>query len=283
MMLRLARTSALALCLVAPAFAQDAPPAVGVDTVLAEVNGQKITVGHMIAMRMKLPQEYQALPDEVLFNGLLDQMIQQSVLAAEVGTPSKAEALEIENQNTAMSAGIVIQRLLSQPVSEEALQALYTERYASKDQGTEYNASHILVASKEEADAIVAELRAGGDFAEIAKAKSTDPGSGANGGVLGWFGTGMMVKEFEDAVVAAKVGEVGDPVQSQFGWHVILVNETRIPAPPMLDEVRQELVDELRDKAVQDAIAAAEAKAQITRSETTGIDPAFLRNDDLLK
>jgi peptidyl-prolyl cis-trans isomerase C len=280
-MFRFARTSVLALCLAMPAVAQDAP--VGADTVLAEVNGTRITVGHLIAMRMKLPEQYQSLPDDVLFSGLLDQMIQQTVLAGEVGTPSKAEALEIENQTTALSAAVVVQRLLSQPVSEEALQALYAERYANADRALEYNASHILVATKEEADAIVADLRGGADFAEIAKEKSTDPGSGANGGELGWFGTGMMVKEFEEAVVAAKVGEVTDPVQSQFGWHVILVNETRVPEAPALDSVRDELVAELRDKAVQDAIAAATANAQIVRNEIPGLDPAFLRNEDLLK
>lgn len=280
-MFRFARTSALVLCLAAPALAQDAP--LSADTVLAEVNGAKITVGHMIAMRTKLPDQYQALPDDVLFKGLLDQMIQQSVLAGELGTPSAAEALEIANQTTALSASVVVQRLLSQPVSEEALQALYAEKYAAENQALEYNASHILVASKEEADAIVAELRAGGDFATIAQAKSTDPGSGANGGLLGWFGPGMMVKEFEDAVVAAKVGEVTDPVESQFGWHVILVNETRVPQAPPLDTVREELLEELRDKTVQDAIAAATANAQIVRNEIPGLDPAFLRNEDLLK
>jgi peptidyl-prolyl cis-trans isomerase C len=93
----------------------------------------------------------------------------------------------------------------------------------------------------------------------------------------------MMVKEFEDAVVAAKVGEVTDPVQSQFGWHIILVNETRVQEAPPLDAVREELLAELRDKAVQDAIAAATANAQIVRNEIPGLDPAFLRNEDLLK
>jgi peptidyl-prolyl cis-trans isomerase C len=181
-----------------------------------------------------------------------------------------------------MSAGLVVQRVLSGAVTEEGLQAAYDARFAGATQELEYNASHILVETKEEADAIVAELAAGADFADIARDKSKDPGSGANGGLLGWFGKGMMVKPFEDAVLAATVGEVTAPVESQFGWHIILVNETRTQALPALDELREELADELRDAAVQEVIAAATAKAQITRTELEGLDPAFLRNEDLL-
>jgi peptidyl-prolyl cis-trans isomerase C len=269
----------LSLALALPAQAED----INADTVLAEVNGHKITAGHMIALRVNLPEQYQSLPDNVLFDGLLEQMIQQILLAGELGTPTRAEQMQIENQQTAMAAGLEVQRLLATAVSDEALKAAYDARFANAEPELEYNASHILVASKEEADAIVAELAAGGDFAEIAKTKSTDPGSGANGGELGWFGNGMMVKPFEDAIVAAKVGEVTGPVQSQFGWHIIKVNETRVKAAPALDEVRAELEDELKDKAVQDAIAAATAKAQITRNEIEGLDPAFIRNEDLIK
>ena len=280
-MYRFARTcAAVALALASgPVLAAD----IAADTVVAEVNGKKITAGHMIALRKNLPEQYQSLPDNVLFDGLLDQMIQQIVLAGELGTPSAGEQLQIENQGNAMAAGLVVQRILDRAVTDEALQAAYAERYAGAEPEMEYNASHILVASKEEADAIVADLRAGGDFAEIARTKSTDPGSGANGGQLGWFGKGTMVPEFENAVVSAKVGEVTDPVQSQFGWHIVLLNETRVKEAPTLNSVRAELVDELRDKAVQEVIASATAKADIKKQEIEGLDPSFLRNEDLLK
>ena len=237
----------------------------------------------MIALRENLPEQYQSLPDDVLFDGLLDQMIQQIVLSGEIGTPSKSEALQMENQKIAMSAGLVVERLLAGAVTEEALQAAYDARFAGATPEMEYNASHILVETKEEADAIVAELAAGADFADIARDKSKDPGSGANGGVLGWFSAGMMVKPFEDAVLAAKVGEVTAPIESHFGWHIILVNETRTKAAPPLDDLREELSEELRDAAVQAVIAAATAKAQITKTDVKDLDPAFLRNADLLK
>lgn len=281
-MYRFARTCAaiaLALAAASPGLAAD----ITADTVIAEVNGVKITAGHMIALRQNLPEQYQSLPDQVLYDGLLDQMIQQVVMSGEMGTPTRSEALQIENQEIAMSAGLVVQRVLNGAVTEAGLQAAYDARFAGATQDLEYNASHILVETKEEADAIVAELAAGADFADIARDKSKDPGSGANGGLLGWFGKGMMVKPFEDAVLAATVGEVTAPIESQFGWHIILVNETRTQALPALDELREELADELRDAAVQELIAAATAKAQITRTELEGLDPAFLRNEDLLK
>lgn len=281
-MYRFARTCAaiaLALAAASPGLAAD----ITADTVIAEVNGVKITAGHMIALRQNLPEQYQSLPDQVLYDGLLDQMIQQVVMSGEMGTPTRSEALQIENQEIAMSAGLVVQRVLNGAVTEAGLQAAYDARFAGATQDLEYNASHILVETKKEADAIVAELAAGADFADIARDKSKDPGSGANGGLLGWFGKGMMVKPFEDAVLAATVGEVTAPIESQFGWHIILVNETRTQALPALDELREELADELRDAAVQELIAAATAKAQITRTELEGLDPAFLRNEDLLK
>jgi peptidyl-prolyl cis-trans isomerase C len=280
-MYRFARTCAamaLALLPAAPALAEE----VTAGTVIAEVNGQTITAGHMLALRRNLPEQYQSLPDDVLFNGLLDQMIQQIVLAGALGEPSAAERLQIENQQTAMSAGLMVQRLLDLPITEEKLTAAYDARFAASEPATEYNASHILVETKEEADAIVEELVAGGNFAEIAQEKSKDPGSGANGGLLGWFGKGMMVKPFEDAVMAATVGEPTAPVESQFGWHVILVNETRISEAPSLDSMREELTAELRDAAVQEAIAAATAKADIKREEIERLDPSFLRNEALL-
>ena len=281
-MFRFARISAAAACLAlqaGSALAQD----VTADTVVAEVNGQKITVGHMIALRGNLPEQYQALPDDVLFQGILDQLIQQSVLSDLMDAPSRVEQLQIENQDRAMAAGLVIERILAIAVTDAALQAAYDARFSGAEPETEYNAAHILVATEDEAKAIVAELAAGGDFAAIAKERSQDPGSGAAGGGLGWFGLGMMVPEFETAVVALEPGTVSPPVQSQFGWHIIMVTETRIKAAPPLDEMREELLAEIRDSAVQQAIADATAKAQITRENTEGIDPAVLRNVDLLK
>jgi peptidyl-prolyl cis-trans isomerase C len=146
---------------------------------------------------------------------------------------------------------------------------------------TEYNAAHILVATQEEADKLKADLAAGADFAELAKANSTDTGSGAAGGDLGWFGLGAMVKPFEDAVVAAKVGEVSGPVQSEFGFHLILVKETRVAANPTLDQIRDELAAEIENAAIEAKIAELQSAATITR-DGEGIDPTILKNSTLI-
>ena len=267
----------------AEAATDPAPAATGVaaDTVVATVNGTEITVGHMIVALARLPQQYQQLPDEVLFPGILEQLIQQLAISATGdGTLSTGSALALENERRQFLAAEVLGGLSEGAVTEEALQALYAERYAEAEPSREYNASHILVATEEEAAAIKAEVEGGADFAALALEKSTGP-SGPNGGDLGWFGPGMMVEPFEQAVVALEPGQVSDPVQTQFGWHVIRLNETRLKEAPALDEVRDELASELQTRAVDAAVAAATEAAEIVRNDA-GIDPAVLRNLDLV-
>ncbi|HEY6918511.1 MAG TPA: peptidylprolyl isomerase, partial [Tabrizicola sp.] len=250
------------------------------DTVVATVNGVKITLGQMIAMRETLPPEYQQLPDDVLFKGIYNQLIQQEVLAQSVGELGPRVQATLENDKRGLISGIAMEGIVKQAVTDEALQKAYDDRFKDAKPQTEYNAAHILVATKEEADAIKAELDGGGDFAEIAKAKSTDTGSGANGGDLGWFGLGMMVKPFEDAVVAAKVGEVTGPIQTDFGFHLILVKETRVAEKPTLDQLREELASEIENAAINAKIEELTKGAEVTREGET-LDPAILKNSAL--
>ncbi|WP_374429304.1 peptidylprolyl isomerase [Tabrizicola sp.] len=268
---------ALAAALSGPALAEGETA----DTVVATVNGVNITLGHMIALRETLPAEYQQLPDDVLFKGIYNQLIQQEVLAQSVGELGPRVLATIDNDKRGLVSGIAIEMLVASAVTDEALQAAYDARFKDAAPQTEYNASHILVATQEEADAIKAELAAGADFAEIAKAKSTDTGSGANGGDLGWFGLGMMVKPFEDAVVGAKVGEVTGPVQTDFGFHLILVKETRVAEKPTLDQLREELAAEIENAAITAKIEELTKAATVTR-EGEGLDPALLKNSALI-
>ncbi len=268
---------ALAAALSGPALAEGETA----DTVVATVNGVNITLGHMIALRETLPAEYQQLPDDVLFKGIYNQLIQQEVLAQSVGELGPRVLATIDNDKRGLVSGIAIEMLVASAVTDEALQAAYDARFKDAAPQTEYNASHILVATQEEADAIKAELAAGADFAEIAKAKSTDTGSGANGGDLGWFGLGMMVKPFEDAVVGAKVGEVTGPIQTDFGFHLILVKETRVAEKPTLDQLREELAAEIENAAITAKIEELTKAATVTR-EGEGLDPALLKNSALI-
>ncbi|SPF79545.1 putative parvulin-type peptidyl-prolyl cis-trans isomerase [Pseudoprimorskyibacter insulae] len=279
---RLMKISAIAcaMAFAAPAFAEDAPNA---NTVIATVNGADITLGHLILVRSTLPEQYDQLPAEVLYSGILDQLIQQELLSQdEKAVETLRVRLAVDNERRAAIASGVVDLVASEAVTDEALQAAYDAQYASAAMGTEYNASHILVETEEEAQAIVDELKAGADFAETAKAKSTGP-SGPNGGELGWFGPGMMVEPFQAAVETLKPGEVSGPVQTQFGWHVIILNETRVQEAPSLDSVRAELANGVQQEAVKTYLDNLTGAANITRVTEDQIDTALIGNIQLLE
>jgi peptidyl-prolyl cis-trans isomerase C len=278
-----ALAGSLCLAFALPAAAQtEAPPATA-ETVVATVNGTDITVGHMLVLRARLPQQYQALPPEALCDGILEQLIQQELLRDRAGEISRVGRLMLENEERTLRAVEAAELIAAEGVTDAAIQAAYDESYATQEPGTEYSAAHILVATEEEAQAIVGELAGGADFATIARERSQDPGSGQNGGDLGWFGEGMMVAPFEAAVVALEPGAVSAPVETQFGWHVIRLNETRPLPIPTLEEVRDEISARLEQEVVEAAIAELEATADITKVEPGQIDPAVIGNINLLE
>ena len=268
----------LALAFASPLRAAD-PTA---DTVVAIVNGTEITLGHMIATRDALPEQYRQLPDDVLFKGVLEQIIQQTALA-QVGETqqTKRDTLELDNQKRTYLAGVVLDSAAKAGVTDEALQKHYDEKYTKAEPAKEFSAAHILVATEEEAKALKAEIDAGGDFAVIAKEKSSDKGSAANGGDLGWFGLGMMVKPFEDAVIAMEKGKVSDPVKSDFGWHIISLNDIRTLEAPTLEDVKEELTGDLRQQAVETKVKEMTDAAKVEKM-VDGIDPAILKNAALI-
>ncbi|MDF3349841.1 peptidylprolyl isomerase [Sulfitobacter sp. KE34] len=270
---------ALAAAVALPVAAQDEP---GLDTVVATVNDTEITLGHMIVARASLPQQYQQLPEDVLFKGLLDQLVQQTALADSfTGELPPRVTLSLENETRSLTAGEAIEGVMAEDVSDEELQAAYDAQYSDAEPEPEFNASHILVETKEEADAIKAELDGGADFAELAKEKSTGP-SGPGGGSLGWFGPGMMVPAFEEAVAGMEAGSVSEPVETQFGWHVIKLNETRTAEAPALEDVREELETQIRQTNVQEAIESLTDSAEVDRSAAEGVDPSVLNNIEWL-
>ncbi len=271
---------AIALSTGVPAFAQDEPTAA---TVVAKVGDTEITLGHMLALKSGLPPNYDQLPDNALFDGILDQLIRQTLLMQIVEeNPSQLTELRIENERRALLASEAIEGVLGLPVDEDELQAAYDERYANQDPETEYNAAHILVANEEDAKSIVTQLDEGADFAELAKTLSTGP-SGPNGGDLGWFGPGVMVPEFFDAAAALAPGEVSAPVQTQFGWHVIKMIETRARDIPTIDDVREQLVETLRERIFEDLIAQRESETKVDRSGADGIDMSIIKSTEILE
>lgn len=268
---------ALGISLALPAAAQDATAA----TVLATVNGVEITVGDLITSRNALPDQYKSLPDDVLFKGLLDQLVQQEALMQSLGeTLTKKDTLALADQRRNYLSNVALGAGIATAVTEQAIQAAYDAKYKEAAPTLEYHAAHILVDSAEKAADLLKQIEGGAAFADVAKANSTD-GSAASGGDLGWFGTGAMVKPFEDAVIAATIGEVAGPVQTDFGWHLILVSETRNSAAPTLADVHDEIGAELQKTAMAEFIKSVTDAAQITRNDTA-IDPAVIKDLTLL-
>ncbi len=252
------------------------------DTVVATVNGEAITLGHMIVLRSRLPADYANAPAEVLFDGILEQLIQQQALASQAGDMSRTSELVMENERRALMANEALLTAGKDAVTEEMIQDLYNDTIANAAPVPEFNASHILVETEEEAQAIVATLEGGADFAETARAKSTGP-SGPNGGNLGWFGLGAMVPEFEVAVTELEDGAISGPVKTQFGWHVLKRNDSRDQPKPGLEEVRGSLTNDLRGLAIEAAVEAAVEAAEIIRTDKTTLDPAALGDTTLLE
>jgi peptidyl-prolyl cis-trans isomerase C len=271
-------SAASVVTLAAPVLAQDTTA----DTVVATINGTDITVGHMIITRAQLPQQYQQFPPDVLFSGILDQLIQQTLLSQSLKNETDRMMLSLENERRSLRAGEVITNLTGNAVTEEAIQAAYDARFSGAEPETEYNASHILVETLEEAVAVQAEIEAGAVFAEVAAEKSTGP-SGPNGGQLGWFGPGMMVAPFEAAVVEMEVGTLSGPVETQFGFHIITLNETRVKEAPAIETLRPELEAELQQSAIEDKITELREAAEITQVDEGSIDPTLLTNLELLE
>ena len=172
--------------------------------------------------------------------------------------------------------------MMADPLPEADVQAAYDEQFGSAEPEQEFNASHILVETEEEAREIMETVKGGADFAETAKEKSTGP-SGPGGGSLGWFGKGAMVPAFEAAVVELEPGEVSEPVQTQFGWHVIKLNETRTAEAPALEDVRTDIENQLRQETLQAEIERLAEAADVDRKDVESVDPAVLKQTELLE
>jgi len=263
-------------------FAQEATTA---ETVVATINGNDITVGHLILAYDTLPENYKSISTEQLFEGLLEQMIQQTLLSQTAQNPdAPAVRYALENEKRLLLAGMAVGDVATAAVTEDTVRARYAETYGADgaDLGVEYSAAHILLETEDAAKDMIDRLSKGADFTELAKAHSTGP-SGPNGGELGWFGEGMMVAEVENAVKAMKVGAVSAPVQTQFGWHVIKLNDTRPVKAPEFESVQAELAADMQREVVENRIAELQKSATITKVDLTKIDSAVIKDVSLLE
>ena len=279
-MYRLPTISAIALAasmLVSPALAQtqagsnqsSTPMSTNVpaDPVLATVNGQPIHMSDLQVAAGNLPPQMQQLPPQQLFPLLVNQLIDRKALLV----AAKAEGL----QNNPQVASIMqeaadeklenayIEEKVTPMVTDADIQAAYKANYAGKPGPEQVDARHILVKSQAQAEAIIAQLNHGADFAKLAEKYSIDPGA-SNGGELGWFTKDQMVPAFANAAFALKPGQyTKTPVQSQFGWHVILCEGRRQSPAQSFDNVKDQIRQQLSDAAIKTTLANARSKVTI--------------------
>jgi peptidyl-prolyl cis-trans isomerase C len=245
------------------------------DVVVAVVNGQKVMRSEIELAMSELPAQYRQYPMQLIFPALLDQVISSKLLAAEGRKQNLQNDADVKRRMATLEDQLIrsayLQKEIEKQLTPEAVRARYDKQVTGLPAEEEVQARHILVKGEDEAKAIIAELKANGDFAKIAKEKSTDQGSGANGGELGWFKKGDMVPEFAEAAFTLKKGEVSPaPVKTQFGFHVIKLEDRRQAKPPAFEEMEEELRQEMAREAGTQMIEQLRAKAQIERFNMDG-------------
>lgn len=242
--LGLAAALTLAGCQQDKTVTQAALPAVTGEAV-AHVNGEPISK-QMFEFHLERRTNGQpALASAEDREALLKELIDLTLLAQEAQQRGLADqetvAARLQNLRSAVLAQAVVEDMLQQEPDEAAVQAEYDKHFQA-GQGVEYHARHILVEDKESAEKLIAQLDKGTDFVKLAEEHSSGP-TGPNGGDLGWFQPEQMVPPFSEAVATLEPGAyTKEPVETQFGWHVIKLEETRPVSPPPMDEVRQQLV-----------------------------------------
>jgi peptidyl-prolyl cis-trans isomerase C len=230
-----------------------AVPKARVDALLKQVNAQAAAQGQQLP-----PDLDQRARDKVVLDEMFFQEAQRTGILASDDYKAQMEQARV---------GLAIQALFADfqkkhPVTDSEVQAEY-EKFKGQSSGTEYHARHILVETEDEAKALIAQIKGGAKFEDLAKQKSKDSGSGANGGDLDFAAPGSYVPEFSQAMVKLKKGEMTEtPVKSQFGWHIIRLEDTREAKFPGLDEVKPQILQRLAQQKIAKYRDDVRAKAK---------------------
>ena len=241
--------------------------------VVARVDGTEFHLSDVEAMQQSLPQQAQKLPLKQIYPILLDRLV-DGALVADAGRkehldqdPAVESRLKLYEDRLIQQA--YVEQLIKGAESEDQLKARYQKFLEEKPAREEVHARHILVKTEAEAKAIIAQLDKGADFATLAKKNSTDPVA-ASGGDLGYFGRDDMVPAFAAAAFALPVGKYTEtPVKTEFGWHVILVEDHRVKKPPSFEEARGQISQLLARDIIQAKLKELREAAKV---ETFGLD-----------
>ncbi|MGE3292196.1 MAG: peptidylprolyl isomerase [Geminicoccaceae bacterium] len=260
--LALATTAMAVIALAVPSRAQTTDP------VVAVVNGTQITRSDVEAVYQTLPEQYRQMPLEQIFDPLVEQVVTSQLLLAKANEEKLADDPEVEEQLARAHDNVlrdaVVKQAIDQGVTDDKLKAAYEGMKSQPGFAfEETRAAHILVADEATALDIIKQLQGGADFTTLAKEKSTDPSAKTNGGDLGYFRREAMVPEFSEAAFTIPVGTVGDkPVKSQFGWHVIKVEDRR-QTVPSFEEKQPELREQVSREIVNALLADVRKDAKI--------------------
>ena len=240
------------------------------ENVVARVNGEALTAVDLQSQIQAMSQRGQGVNRDQALQELIElELMSQKAEAA--GLPDQPEiAATIERQRSSLLAQHLIRSQLQDfEVSEEELRAAYEERTAGT-QGMEYKARHILLEEKEQAEEMIRQLDDGAEFAELAKNNSTGP-TKSRGGDLGWFSAEQMVEPFMNEVKTLEPGDyTAEPVETQYGWHVIQLDETREAQKPAFEQMKRDLRNELVGKKIQEYVGSLRDDAKIEISGGTG-------------
>lgn len=236
-------------------------------TAVATVNGRPISAAQFQAYERRRGGSGQLGRE-----ALVSDLVSIELLAQAAERDGMHETDEISGELATHRSGLLAQaavraRLEANPITDERIEQEY-QRFLDEDLGEELHARHILVADEALARDLIAQLDGGADFAELAQANSTD-GSAADGGDLGWFDKNMMVEPFGDAAAALEPGRyTAEPVQTRFGFHIILLEDRRRAAAPALDEIREDIVGYLQAQAIEAWVEELRAAATIEINES---------------
>lgn len=245
-LLAMAFTGGLAAGMSGPALAAEpAAAAAGADEVVARINGTTISLSDISLADEEMGQALARLPEELRFQYLLGMLIDRRIVALAAKEKKMEDDPTVKRREAYFSEKVLRDvywvQMMRDKISEKAVKAYYDEHVAKAEPETEVHAGHILVGSKEEAQKVIAAIKGGKTFEEVAKSTSRDSSS-QEGGDLGWFKKGEMVPEFSDAVFKLKPGQISGPVQTPLGWHVIKLVETRKAKKPSFEEAHDDVM-----------------------------------------
>jgi peptidyl-prolyl cis-trans isomerase C len=269
-----------------PAFAAETKGAEAEDYIILRVNGEAVSRSRVLSIWNSLFPEgkspdFDSFDDKVRMNVLRGIVSEQLVYGAAKksgieNSPEVTEKLAKLKEKLVMQA--YLERKAAAKVTAEDVRKAYDEQVAAIKGKEEIKARHILVDSKEKAEEIVEKLEDDEKFEDLAKKESLDKGSGARGGDLGWFPEGRMVQEFSKAAFALDKGEISKPVKTNFGWHVIQVEDRRTIKAPPFDEVKEALQKDLKAKALNDHVNELLQGAKVQYFAPDGTEKPFSKD-----